>query len=238
MTSPRNLDRLPQHIAFIMDGNGRWAEKHDLPRQEGHKQGAVSLQHIVELSISYKIPYLTFYAFSTENWNRPRLEVDGLFALLDIKLEEGIQFALQNGVRFRHLGKLDNLPRKVQDKITEAHKLTKDNQAITVSMAFNYGSRDEIVEAAKSIVRDHVKPEDINETVMQHYLFTDDIPDPDLVIRTGGEMRLSNFLLWQSAYAEIYFTDVLWPDFNQKELDKALIDFSKRKRRFGKLTDR
>ena len=235
MELPLKIKQMPQHIAIIMDGNGRWAKKHNLPRQEGHKKGSVSAQRIVELFVEYKIPFLTLYAFSTENWNRPKMEVDGLFSLLDIRLDEGLQFALGNWVRFRHLGKLDKLPHKIQDKIKEAHELTKNNDAITVCMAFNYGSRDEIVEAMKSIVRDHVKAQDINERLINRYLYTDGIPDPDLIIRTGGEMRLSNFLLWQAAYTEIYFTDVLWPDFDKEELDKALIAYSKRTRRFGKL---
>jgi undecaprenyl diphosphate synthase len=235
MKLSRAKNRLPQHIAIIMDGNGRWAKNHNLPRQEGHKQGAACAQRIVELCIKYKIPFLTLYAFSTENWNRPRLEVDGLFSLLNIKLDDGIKFALKNNVRFRHLGKMDRLPQKIQEKIREGHELTKNNTAVTVCIAFNYGGRDEIVEATKAIVDDKVKVGDINESLLSRYLFTDGIPDPDLIIRTGGEMRLSNFLLWQAAYAEIYFTDVLWPDFDQEELDKALASYSKRKRRFGKI---
>lgn len=236
MSSPLNLNHLPQHVAIIMDGNGRWARKHHLPRQEGHKKGALSTQHVVETFIEYKIPFLTLYAFSTENWNRPRGEVEGLFKLLEDRLDEGIQFALNNGVKIRHLGKLDRLPAKIQDKIKEAQELTRNNDRITLGLAFNYGSRNEIVEATQNIIRNGINAEDVDESVISQHLYTAGIPDPDLIIRTGGEMRLSNFLLWQAAYAEIYSTPVLWPDFNRDEIDKALIAYSKRQRRFGRLT--
>jgi undecaprenyl diphosphate synthase len=229
---------LPQHVAIIMDGNGRWAKKHHLPRQEGHKKGALNLQHVVETFIEYQIPYLTVYMFSTENWNRPKLEVQGLLKLLEDKLNEGIKFALKNGVKIHHLGKLDGLPTKIKGKIKEAEELTRDNDQITLGLAFNYGSRDEIVEAIQRIIQSGLNAKDIDDSVLSQYLYTADMPDPDLIIRPGGEMRLSNFLLWQAAYAEIYFTPVLWPDFNKEEIDKALITYSKRQRRFGNIPGR
>jgi undecaprenyl diphosphate synthase len=229
--------QLPKHVAIIMDGNGRWAKKHHLPRQEGHKKGAATLQNVVETFIIYKIPYLTLYAFSSENWNRPKFEVEGLFALLGERLEEGVQFAQQKGIRICHFGRLDKLPQKVQQKLREAIETTRTNKNITMGLAFNYGSRDEIVDATKEIVRSGIRADEINESVITSHLYTSELPDPDLVIRTGGEMRLSNFLLWQSAYSEMYFTKTLWPDFNREEIDKALSDFSKRQRRFGKLDD-
>lgn len=236
MSSPRNLNHLPQHIAIIMDGNGRWAKKHHLPRQEGHKKGALNTQHVIETFMEYNIPYLTLYAFSTENWNRPKIEVEWLFKLLEERLDEGLQFALNKKLKICHLGKLDGLPTRIQEKIKEAQELTKKNNLITLGLAFNYGARNEIVEATQQIIRKGINAKDVNESVINQYLHTAGIPDPDLIIRTGGEMRLSNFLLWQAAYAEIYFTPVLWPDFNKDEIDKALIAYSKRQRRFGSLT--
>jgi len=221
-----------------MDGNGRWAKKHHLPRHEGHKKGALNLQHVVETFIEYKIPYLTLYVFSTENWKRPKIEVEGLLKLLEDKLNEGVKFALNNGVKIRHLGKLDRLPTKIKRKIKEAEELTKNNDRITLGLAFNYGSRDEIVEATQRIIQNCLNAKDVDESILNQYLYTTGIPDPDLIIRTGGEMRLSNFLLWQAAYAEIYFTPVLWPDFNKEEIDKALIAYSKRQRRFGNIAGR
>jgi undecaprenyl diphosphate synthase len=232
------LNVLPQHVAIIMDGNGRWARKHHLPRQEGHKEGATRAQQIVETFIEYTVPYLTLYAFSTENWNRPRIEVEGLFRLMEDRLDEGIRFALKKGVKVRHFGKLDKLPPKVQQKIKEAVALTQNNNAITLGFAFNYGGRDELIEATQRILKSGIKPEDITESVIKQHLYTSGIPDPDLIIRTGGEKRLSNFLLWQAAYAEIYLTPVLWPDFDGDQVKKAIIDYSKRQRRFGRLKER
>jgi undecaprenyl diphosphate synthase len=232
-----HLNHLPQHIAIIMDGNGRWAKQHHLPRQEGHRRGANSAQRVIETCIDYTIPYLTLYAFSTENWNRPRIEVEGILKLLEDRLDEGIKFAMDKGVKFRHLGKLDRLPDKIKDKIREATERTRDNTGLSLGVAFNYGSRDEIVEAIRRITQSDMNAQSINESTVCDSLYTSGMPDPDLIIRTGGEKRLSNFLLWQAAYAEIYFTDVLWPDFNRAEIDKALQDFSKRQRRFGSLRE-
>jgi undecaprenyl diphosphate synthase len=238
MNSSLNLNHLPQHVAIVMDGNGRWAKKHHLPRQEGHKRGAASAQLVVETFIEYKIPYLTLYAFSTENWSRPKVEVEGLFKLIEERLEEGIQLALRKGVRIRHFGKLDKLPPIIQGKIKQAVELTQNNNSTTVGLAFNYGGRSEIVEATQRIIKDSINASDVNESLINQYLYTAGIPDPDLIIRTGGEMRLSNFLLWQAAYAEIYFTPTLWPDFDRDEIDRALIAYSKRQRRFGSLTEK
>ena len=233
--SPGQLKRLPQHVAIIMDGNGRWARQRGLPRLVGHKQGATPAQHVVEVFVEYKIPYLTLYAFSTENWNRPQREVRGLFRLLEQRLDEGVKFAEKEGIRVHHLGKLDGLPPKIQDTIKQALALTKDNTRMSLGLAFNYGGRDEIVEATRRLILKGIPAQDVDESVISQYLYTAGIPDPDLIIRTGGEMRLSNFLTWQSAYAEIYFTPVLWPDFDKKEVDKALIAFGERQRRFGGL---
>ena len=229
------MNNLPQHVAIIMDGNGRWAKKRHLPRLAGHRQGAVNVQHIVEVFLEYNIPCISLYAFSTENWNRPQNEVEGLFQLLEEKLAEGIRLAQEKGIRIRHLGKLDGLSSRVQDRIRQALELTQTNTGMTVNLAFNYGGRDEIVEAVRRLVLNGIPAQDIDETVVSQYLYTAGIPDPDLIIRTGGEMRLSNFLTWQAAYAEIYFTPALWPDFDREEIDKALIAYSQRQRRFGNL---
>jgi undecaprenyl diphosphate synthase len=237
MSPNSSTNQRPSHVAIIMDGNGRWAKKHHLPRQEGHKKGATNTQKVVELFMEFKIPYLTLYAFSTENWNRPKIEVEGLFALLGERLEEGIRFAQEKGIRICHFGKLEKLPQKIQQKIMDAVDITKDNRNITLGFAFNYGSRDEIIDATRKIVSSGISPEKIDDSVMNQNLYTAGIPDPDLIIRTGGEMRLSNFLLWQSAYAEMYFTGALWPEFDRDEIDKALVAYSKRQRRFGKLEE-
>ena len=235
MTKLPDLKHLPQHVAIIMDGNGRWAKQRGLPRLAGHRKGVNTAQKVVEIFNEYKVPYLTLYAFSTENWTRPKREIDGIFKILEERLEEGIKFAQENGIRIRHLGKPDGLPLRLQERVKQALELTKHNRQMSVILAFNYGGRDEIVEAARSLILGCISPQDVNEKLFSQYLYTADIPDPDLIIRTGGEMRLSNFLIWQSAYAEIYFTPVLWPDFGRKEIDKSLIVYSQRQRRFGSL---
>ncbi len=235
MTKPTNLKHLPQHVAIIMDGNGRWAKERGLPRLAGHRQGVNTAQKVVEIFMKYEIPYLTLYGFSTENWNRPKREIDGIFKILEDRLDEGIKFAQENGIRIRHLGKPDGLPFRLQERVKRAIELTRNNKRVTLSLAFNYGGRDEIVEAVRRLIVDGISPPQINEKVFRQYLYTTDIPDPDLIIRTGGEMRLSNFLIWQSAYAESYFTPALWPDFDKEEIDKALTAYSQRQRRFGGL---
>jgi undecaprenyl diphosphate synthase len=235
MIKVTNLKHLPQHVAIIMDGNGRWAKQRGLPRLVGHKQGVNTAQKVVEIFLGYKIPYLTLSSFSTENWDRPRVEIDGIFQILEERLEKGIKFAQKNGIKICHLGKPDGLPLRLQEKVKRALKLTQNNSRMTMSLAFNYGGRDDIVEATKALILERISPQDINENVLSQYLYTAGIPDPDLIIRTGGEMRLSNFLIWQSAYAEIYFTPVLWPDFGKREINKSLIAYSQRQRRFGGL---
>ena len=235
MASPAPLNHLPQHVAIIMDGNGRWAEQRGLPRLAGHNRGATAAQHIVEICAEYEIPYVTLYAFSTENWTRPQDEVNGLFQLLEERLDEGINLAQKKGIKIRHLGKLDGLSPRTQDGIRRAMELTQNNTRMTLGLAFNYGGRDEIVEATRRLILNCIPAQDIDENVISQYLYTSGIPDPDLIIRTGNETRLSNFLTWQAAYAEIYFTPVLWPDFDRKEIDKALIAYGQRQRRFGSL---
>lgn len=226
---------LPQHIAIIMDGNGRWAQKRGLPRIEGHKNGAANARRILEALMQYKIPYITLYVFSTENWERPSNEVDGLFKLLIQNLDEGEAIAMKKGARILHLGRTEELPDEIETRIRHIVELTKNNNNNNIILAFNYGSREEIVRAVRNIVAGDYQAEAITEDTINQNLYSAGIPDPDLVIRTGGEMRLSNFLLWQAAYAEIYFTRILWPDFNIKELDKALETYRKRERRFGRL---
>jgi len=233
MMSSVHLNRLPQHVAIIMDGNGRWAKRRGLPRLAGHKQGATNAQRVVEIFTEYRIPYLTLYAFSTENWNRPQVEVKGLFQLLEKKLDEEVKFAQEKGIKIRHLGKLDGLSPEIQHRIKQALELTQNNTGMTISLAFNYGGRDEIVEVMRRLILSGIPAQNIDESIVSQYLYTAGIPDPDLIIRTGGESRLSNFLTWQAAYAEIYFTPVLWPDFDRKEIDKALIFYRQRQRRFG-----
>jgi undecaprenyl diphosphate synthase len=231
------IKKLPQHIAIIMDGNGRWATRHELSRNEGHREGAVSARRIIETLIDYKVPYLTLYVFSTENWDRPRNEIEGLFGLLEANLEMGMEVAMDKGVKILHLGKMEGLPTNIQNSVREAVEATSKNLNMTLTLAFNYGGRDEIVQSVKKIIASHVSPEKINIDIISKNLYCPGVPDPDLIIRTGGEMRLSNFLLWQSAYSEIYFTPVLWPDFRKRQLDRALISYGKRKRRFGGLSE-
>lgn len=230
-----NIDAFPQHIAIIIDGNGRWARQRSLPRLAGHREGIANAHRVVEILLDYGIKYVTLYLFSTENWNRPKEEVEGIFQILTEMVDEEIEFAQRKGIRICHLGKLDGLPVKLKEKIRRALDLTKSNKTMIVSLALNYGGRSEIVEATRHLVRDGIPPGDVDEALFTRYLYTADIPDPDLVIRTGGEIRLSNLLLWQVAYAELYFTRVLWPDFTREEVDKALMAYKGRQRRFGSL---
>ncbi|MFA5400436.1 MAG: isoprenyl transferase [Dehalococcoidia bacterium] len=227
--------RLPQHVAIVMDGNGRWASRRRKPRLYGHKQGALHARDFVEIFAEYGIPYLTLYAFSTENWSRPKAEVDGIIKLLSENLDRAVKIAHEQNIRIRHLGKEDRLPEAIRRKARAAIEKTSNNSGLTVNVAFNYGGRSEIVNAAQQIIRSRIKSDSLDEHVFSRYLYTAGIPDPDLFIRTGGEMRISNFLIWQSAYAELYFTPVLWPDFGRDELEKALTDFGRRQRRFGGL---
>ncbi|MGD0354188.1 MAG: isoprenyl transferase [Dehalococcoidia bacterium] len=227
--------KLPRHVAIIMDGNGRWAKKRHKPRIFGHEQGALHARDFVEFFSGYGIPYLTLYAFSTENWNRPKAEVDSIIKLLSEHLDEAIKIAHAKNIRIKHLGRMDRLSPGIQKKARQAINLTKGNTGLTVSIAFNYGGRSEIVDAVQNIIRRKLDADKIDEALFSKYLYTAGMPDPDLFIRTGDEMRLSNFLIWQAAYAELYFTPVLWPDFGREELEKALVDYSRRHRRFGGL---
>ena len=225
----------PQHVAIIMDGNGRWAEQHGLPRFLGHQAGGDNIYRVAELFANYGIKYLTLYMFSTENWKRPKDEVSELLNLLAEKIDGETQAFHKANIRLRHFGKLDRLSPQLRQKIKAAIEITKNNTRMTVCLALDYGSRSEIVEAVQRLVSDGISAIEIDETQLSQYLYSSGCPDPDLVIRTGGEMRLSNFLLWQAAYGELYFTPVLWPDFGQKEIEDALLDYRQRQRRFGNL---
>ncbi len=228
--------RLPNHIAIIMDGNGRWAECHGLPRFQGHLAGLERARSLIRyLHNKYHIKYLTLYGFSTENWSRPRDEVSGILGIFaEIIDQEALAFHKQ-GIKLCHLGRLEELPPGLQKSIKRSIELTKNNTGMTFSLAFNYGGRIEILEAVRRIVAENIPPQNIDENLFDNYLYTAGIPAVDLLIRTGGEFRISNFLLWQSAYSEYYFTDVFWPDFNEKEIDKALLSYRQRQRRFGGL---
>ena len=225
----------PQHVAIIMDGNGRWAKQRGLPRVLGHRAGADNIDRVVELLADYGVKYLTLYMFSTENWNRPKSEVRMLLNLLAERIDRETRFFHENNIRVKHLGRLDGLSAKLERKVQAAVELTNNNTGMTLCLAFGYGSRDEIVEAARRCISDGIPAASVDETLFGQYLHSSDVPDPDLIIRTGGEMRLSNFLLWQAAYSELYFTPVLWPDFGSKELEEALLDYKQRQRRFGSL---
>lgn len=231
----KKISPLPNHIAFIMDGNGRWAEQHGLPRLEGHRAGIESARSVIECLGEYHIGYVTLYSFSTENWQRPEDEVRGLLKILKESIGKETAEFHKMGIRIRHLGRLEELPLHLKLAIKRAVELTKNNTQMTLSFAFNYGSRLEILDAVRSIITEGIPPRDIDDKLFNSYLYTTGLPDVDLVIRTGGDLRISNFLLWQSAYSEYYFTEVLWPDFNTEELEKALVSYSQRQRRFGGL---
>jgi undecaprenyl diphosphate synthase len=225
----------PQHVAIIMDGNGRWAKKRHLPRLVGHNAGSENIRPVVKIFTNYGVKYLTLYMFSTENWSRPRTEVAGLLSLLGRKIDQETEAFHQENIRLIHLGRLDRLSRKLREKVKAAVELTKNNTGLTLCLAFDYGGRDEIVQAVRRIVDAGIVGNNIDESMFAHYLYSHNIPDPDLVIRTAGESRLSNFLIWQSAYSEFYFTPVLWPDFGLKDVEEALSEYKRRKRRFGKI---
>ncbi len=228
--------RVPQHVAFIMDGNGRWAQQRGLPRLAGHRVGVDSVRGILEFLADKGVKYVTIFAFSTENWNRPAEEVEGIMELLYDALQQQTQALHENNVRVRHIGKFDRLNDNLREAVAHAQRLTQQNTGITLNVAFDYGGREEILEAVRRIVQEGVTSEKIDEDLFTSYLYTSHSPDPDLIIRTGGELRLSNFLLWQSAYSEYYHTPVLWPDLDAAELEKALDAYSNRQRRFGKVT--
>ena len=230
---------VPKHIAIIMDGNGRWAKKRMMPRNYGHRQGSKVVEEVSNLANSLGVKYLTIYAFSTENWSRPESEVDSLMKLLRTYLKSSIKESKKNNMRVRVIGDRTGLDKDIIESIKELEEASKANTGLNLSVAINYGGRDEIVRAvrglAKEILDDKIEVNQIDEKTFEHYLDTKDIPEPDLLIRTSGEKRLSNFLLWQMAYTEFYFTDVLWPDFNKKELMKAIEYYNKRSRRFGSI---
>jgi undecaprenyl diphosphate synthase len=228
-----SITTLPRHVAIILDGNGRWAEKRGLPRLEGHRAGVKNIRRIIRYLDKHGVEYVTLYAFSTENWNRPIDEVKGIFDILVEVVGREARELHKNGIRIRHIGRLEGLPEGVQKVINEAVKLTENNKGMTLGVALNYGGRAEILDAISRITADKILPQDIDETLFGKYLYTAGFPDVDLMIRTSGEMRTSNFLIWQSAYSEYYFTPVLWPDFNEEELEKALLAYSQRQRRFG-----
>jgi len=225
----------PQHVAIIMDGNGRWAKKRRLPRPAGHNAGGENIRPVAKIFADYGVKYLTLYMFSTENWNRPRIEVAGLLSLLAKKIDKETQAFHQENIRLVHLGRLDRLSQKLREKVKAAVELTKNNTGLTLCLAFDYGGRDEIVQAASRIADAGIPADNLDESIFARYLYSTGIPDPDLVIRTGGESRLSNFLLWQAAYSELYFTPVLWPDFGHKDVEEALSEYKRRQRRFGKI---
>ncbi|MBU4343082.1 MAG: isoprenyl transferase [Candidatus Omnitrophica bacterium] len=229
---------VPKHIAIIMDGNGRWAEKRGLPKIMGHKQGVESIKKAVQACIKFGVKYLTLYAFSTENWLRPRKEVEGLFKLLENFLDSQFQIFHKNNVRLRIIGDRGRIAPFLRKKIEQAEKDTESYNSLVLNIALSYGARQEIVSAVKNISEDvkkgSVETSDVDEKLFSEYLYTKDCPDPDLLIRTSGEMRISNFLLWQISYAEFYVTTKLWPDFGEKDLKIAIEEYDNRERRYGK----
>ena len=229
--------KIPAHIAIILDGNGRWAKAKGMPRNYGHAQGSKNVERICEEAYRMGVKYLTVYAFSTENWNRPKDEVDALMKLLRNYMKTCLKTAAKNDMKVRVIGDKTGLDEDIRNRIAELEKATKDNGGLNFQIALNYGSRDEIVRAVRKVSEDvkegKVKPEDIDEKMFEIYLDTHGIPDPDLMIRTSGELRLSNYLLWQLAYTEFYFTDIPWPDFTKEELSKAIEQYNRRDRRYG-----
>jgi undecaprenyl diphosphate synthase len=226
---------IPTHVAIIMDGNGRWAIARGLPRLAGHRAGTENLRRIITASVEFGVRYLTIYAFSTENWGRPREEVEGLMRILEDVIDKELAELNKEGVQLRHIGRLERLDPKLQEKVLDAIELTKNNSKLILNVAFNYGGRDELVCAVQRILQDGVKPEEVNVDLINRYLFTAGVPDPDLIIRTSGELRVSNFMIWQSAYSEWYVTPTYWPDFGKEEYRKALEAFVHRDRRYGGL---
>jgi len=229
------ISSLPLHVAFIMDGNGRWAERRGLPRLDGHQSGVKNVRPIIQYLNDKGVKYVTLYAFSTENWNRADEEIDGLFQILENVIGKEALELHKNGARIQHIGRLDSISHKLKQSIADAVKLTKNNTGINVGFAFNYGGRTEILDAIRDIADSGKDLRELSEVDFHQFLYTRDYPDVDLVVRTGGEIRTSNFMIWQTAYSEYYFTPVLWPDFNEEELEKALRTYSQRQRRFGGL---
>ena len=231
--STENLEKIPTHLAIIMDGNGRWAVEKGLPRVAGHQAGTENLREVIEAAVEFGIKYLTIFAFSTENWGRPTDEVQGLMKIFRIMLDRELKNLHENGVQLRHLGCLDGIDETLKKKVDEAIKLTKNNSTLILNIAFNYGGRDEILRAVKQIIEDGRDVDELDEELFGEYLCTADSPDPDIIIRTSGEFRISNFMLWQGAYSEWYFTPTYWPDFGREDLLQAITDFNQRERRYG-----
>lgn len=230
-------DRIPTHIAIIMDGNGRWALSRGLPRLAGHRAGTENLRRVIEACIEFGIQYLTIYAFSTENWGRPPEEVRGLMRILEDVIDRELQELNDQGVQLHHIGRLDRLNPILREKVKHAVEITRDNNRLVLNVAFNYGGRDEIVCAIQGMILDGISADQVTDDMVSQYLFTAGAPDPDLIIRTSGELRGSNFLIWQGAYSEWYFTPTYWPDFDKEELREALFEFAHRERRYGGLSD-
>lgn len=235
------LEKLPKHIAIIMDGNGRWAKSHGKPRLFGHKNGVVPVREVTEACAELGVSYLTLYAFSTENWKRPKFEVNALMALLVDTLAKEIDTLHKNNIRLKVIGDIEKLPSRTKNALLKGIEKTANNKRLTLILALNYSGRSELASAAKKIAKDienkALSSDEINEDLFEKYLYTADYPDPELLIRTSGEHRLSNFLLWQLAYSEIYFTPIMWPDFGKEELYEAIVDFQNRERRFGMTGD-
>lgn len=229
-----DLTRIPRHVAIIMDGNGRWAKQRGLPRSIGHRQGTENLRTIIKAAVEFGVEVMTIYAFSTENWNRPRREVALLMRILEMVLDRELRELNDQGVQIRHIGELEGMDTRLADKVRKACEVTRHNTRLILNVAFNYGGRDEIVHAVQAIVKAGIPCEQITEDTISRHLYTAGLPDPDLVIRTSGEYRISNFLLWQGSYAEYFYTPVYWPAFNRDEFRKALVEYSQRRRRYGK----
>lgn len=234
-------NKIPKHVAIIMDGNGRWAKQKGKPRVFGHKNGVKSVQEIVEAAAEIGIKTLTLYAFSTENWNRPKKEIDFLMGIVVSSLKKELKTLVKNNIKLQTLGKIEMLPNKVVKELKEVIEKTKNNTRLTLNLALNYGAREEIVNAikiiSKKVVNKDFSVEEINENIVNNHLYTVTLPDVDFLIRTSGEKRISNFLLWQIAYAELYFTDVLWPDFRKENFFQAIKEYQQRERRFGKTSE-
>ncbi len=233
--SPLTGGRVPGHIAIIMDGNGRWATQRGLPRAAGHRAGAENIRRVIERCSEHDVRYVTIFAFSTENWSRPPSEVSIIFELIDRFLRRELANMQRDNVRIRHFGHLEQLPERLAERIVEAVEATRSNNRLMLNICLSYGSRDEIVSAMRRIAEAGIPADEIDEETIATHLLTGGLPDPDFVIRTAGEQRISNFLLWQSAYAELYFTSTYWPDFGREDIDLALAEYGRRKRKFGAL---
>lgn len=229
------LFKAPRHVAIIMDGNGRWAQRQGLPRLAGHRAGVNNIRRILEAAVDFGVPILTIYAFSTENWKRPSLEVKGLMMLFEEAFHRELPELHAQGVQIRHLGMTEGVSKRLQELLNRAVEVTRHNKRLTLNVAFNYGGRAEIVAAVKRIIAEGVHPEDVTEDLISQHLDTAGLPDPDIVIRTGGDQRLSNFLIWQANYAEYYVTPTYWPDFDRAAFYEALVAFGQRDRRFGRV---